>query len=446
MGAVYEARHLVTGRRCAVKVMLGHSLDRPELRDRFLHEARIAARIRSPHIVDILDAGIEERLDLPFLVMELLEGEDLAQRVQRRGPLSPPEVVACLWQVALALDKMHRAGIVHRDLKPRNLFATRSDDGSPLYKVVDFGVAKLVKTPSEQATQNVGTPLYMAPEQFLAEGRVGRATDIYALGMIAFLLLVGSHYWAEENRRSLNPFVFSRLVGDGPMEPATVRAARAGMELPAAFDAWFARATAVVPEARFETASEAITELALVLDVPAPLAGPDEIHAADGSLPDDTAAGGGPGAVTTQEPAAAGPTVRDGDATAASLAVTSRPASRSRVARRRVRSLLAVAALAVAISVGLVVRRIRHAPERDAATAAPAATPGKARPMPAAPAPAAAPAAGPIAPPGPGAPAPLDAGATIPADSLPVLPPAARRRAAPPRPPKDPRARLYLRD
>ncbi|HEX4334483.1 MAG TPA: serine/threonine-protein kinase, partial [Polyangiaceae bacterium] len=180
MGAVYEVVHAVTERRCALKVMLSHTVERETLRKRFMQESRLAAQIGSEYIVDVLDAGVDEVTKAPFLVMELLEGEDLGQRLLRLGPLTARETVTYLWNVALALDRTHQAGIVHRDLKASNLFLTRREDGSPFVKVLDFGVAKVLPlgNSGEQRTQTVGTPIYMAPEQFRADGRITPATDI----------------------------------------------------------------------------------------------------------------------------------------------------------------------------------------------------------------------------------------------------------------------------
>jgi len=138
MGTVYEVVHTVTERRCALKVMLSHTVEREKLRQRFMQESRLAAQIGSEYIVDVLDAGVDEETKAPYLVMELLEGEDLGQRLLRVGPLDRSEAVSYLWHVALALDRTHQAGIVHRDLKASNLFLTRREDGTPLVKVLDF--------------------------------------------------------------------------------------------------------------------------------------------------------------------------------------------------------------------------------------------------------------------------------------------------------------------
>ncbi len=142
MGAVYEVIDEATNSRRALKVMLPGSIEKPELRARFALEARVTGDVESDHIVRISDAGIDQATGMPFLVMELLRGEELGAIVKKRGPLPPVEVVTYLYQAALALDKAHAASIVHRDIKPANLFLVHRDDGSPCVKILDFGIAR----------------------------------------------------------------------------------------------------------------------------------------------------------------------------------------------------------------------------------------------------------------------------------------------------------------
>src|SRR4051812_36446776 len=144
MGAVYEAEHIDTERKVALKVMLPQSLVTEGHRERFQQEARVAGRIRHPYIVDVLDAGVDDVTNMPFLVMELLEGEDLGSRIERLGPMMPDEAAVLLQQIASALDCLHERSIVHRDLKPENLFLTSAEDGTPTVKLLDFGVAKVL--------------------------------------------------------------------------------------------------------------------------------------------------------------------------------------------------------------------------------------------------------------------------------------------------------------
>ncbi|MDC0681953.1 diguanylate cyclase [Sorangium sp. wiwo2] len=229
--------------------------------------------IESDHIVHISDAGIDADSGMPFLVMDLLQGEELASLSARRGPLPPAEVVLYLGQVARALDKMHAAAIIHRDLKPANLFLTRRDDGSPCVKVLDFGLAKVVAHRSvADRTAMVGTPLYMAPEQIRGDVAVGPKTDIHALAHVAFALLVGSPYWLTEANVLPSVYALLQRMVAGLPEPPSVRAARrrSSIRLPPAFDAWFQQATAIDPKDRFERATAAVTLMAEALGAPAP--------------------------------------------------------------------------------------------------------------------------------------------------------------------------------
>ncbi|WP_437894157.1 serine/threonine protein kinase [Sorangium sp. So ce124] len=269
MGAVYEVVHIETDRRRALKVMHPHLAENPEFHARFKLEARIAARIATEHIVEVFDAGIDLDTGMPFLVMELLRGEELSKRIRRGGRLPPENAIAYLRQTAHALDKTHAAGVVHRDLKPANLFLAASDDDDEIrIKVLDFGIAKLVaETAVEGAnTAALGTPLYMAPEQFSGE-TITRAVDLFALGMIAYTALVGKAYWLNDMREYSNSLAFAVIAMHGPQEPPSVRAEKEGVKLPPGFDAWFAKATAREPGARFPTALSTVEALAEVFDI-----------------------------------------------------------------------------------------------------------------------------------------------------------------------------------
>jgi serine/threonine-protein kinase len=268
MGAVFEVLHIETQRRRALKVMLPELLDNRQLRERFQMEARITANVESEYIVDVFDAGIDDATGMPFLVMELLNGEDLAKVVERAGRLSAEHVVSYLRQVASALDKTHAAGIVHRDLKPENLFLTHREDGTPRVKILDFGISKVVTEAATgaNATRGLGTPLYMAPEQVLAQ-TISPATDLYALGLIAYTLLVGFAYWHNEAETFDNPISFVVHTSKGATDSAVRRAAQVGHSLPAEFDAWFQRATHLDTGSRFRSASALVSALAESLGV-----------------------------------------------------------------------------------------------------------------------------------------------------------------------------------
>ena len=280
MGAVYEVIHLETRRHRAMKVMLPSIVGDDAMRNRFRLEAQITADVESDHIVETFDAGINADTGAPFLVMELLRGEDLAHHVRVRGALPAAEVVGLLQQLARALEQTHAAGIVHRDLKPENLFLAVRGDDPPRLKVLDFGIAKIVAQSSSSAgTTSVGTPLYMAPEQ-LEGGGISARTDLYAVAHIAFTLLTGRAYWMEEaDTIGILPLI--RRLASGAEELPSRRAAGRGVRLPSAFDVWFARSTARLPASRFEGAREQAAALADALGVtpqqaviPSPVTGP----------------------------------------------------------------------------------------------------------------------------------------------------------------------------
>ncbi|HYP98672.1 MAG TPA: serine/threonine-protein kinase [Polyangiaceae bacterium] len=194
MGEVYEARHVVVGRRFALKFLHEHLARGRDSLSRFLREAQAAGALDSEHIAAVLD--FDTAADgSPFLVMEYLAGESLAALLAREGPLPVPRAIAILVQVCSGLDVAHRAGIVHRDLKPDNLFVTRLPSGSEQIKILDFGIAKLADPGSDGAITSsgaiLGTPYYMAPEQARGEKSVDFRADIHALGVIAYELLSG---------------------------------------------------------------------------------------------------------------------------------------------------------------------------------------------------------------------------------------------------------------
>jgi serine/threonine-protein kinase len=259
MGAVYEVEHEHTGQRLALKVLTqqpGASVER------FRREARAASLIKSNHIVRVTDADVAPELGgAPFLVMELLEGEDL-ERATGDRPTPPTDVIEWLRQVARALVKAHDAGLVHRDLKPENLFLTRGDDGAPIVKILDFGIAKMAAEVSALTASDtfLGTPGYMAPEQTDSRGpAVTFRADLYTLGLIAFKLLTGRSYWRTGSLAQL----LAQILAE-PMPPASERGATFGPE----FDAWFRRACDRDPEKRFASASEQVEALAVALGLP----------------------------------------------------------------------------------------------------------------------------------------------------------------------------------
>src|SRR5215470_18149964 len=194
MGVIYSATHPVIGKRAAIKVLHPRLCDDEEAVDRFLTEARAANQIGHPNIVDVFAFGALSD-GRSYMVMEWLAGESLAQRLHR-GPLSLGEALGVLEQTADALDAAHEKHIIHRDLKPDNIFLVPVRGGRTLVKLLDFGIAKLVKPDAEVTLKStrpgsiLGTPGYLAPEQARGQTVDGR-TDIYSLGCVVFEMLAG---------------------------------------------------------------------------------------------------------------------------------------------------------------------------------------------------------------------------------------------------------------
>ena len=270
MGSVYAVQQISTGRTRALKLMHPALVENPVLRGKFEQEARIGGRIASEHVVEVVAAGVDA--GVPYLVMELLEGEDLAHAIHRRGPFSPGEVVAIFEQMCHALALAHAAGIVHRDLKPENLFLAtvrRAGSASATVKVLDFGIARVAEEArGTSSTGAMGTPYWMAPEQTERKGAIGPPTDVWALGLIAFHLLTGRSFWKSAHDDSGSIATFVRELVLEPIPAATVRARELGVELPPAFDAWFVRCVNRTIGARFADAGEAYQALADALGPP----------------------------------------------------------------------------------------------------------------------------------------------------------------------------------
>jgi len=190
MGVLYEGRHLLTGRRVAIKFLLPRGDLRSVEVDRFLREARVAARLEHPNVVEILDMGLDG--EQPYLVMELLRGESLAEELGRTGCLDPERAFQLLAPIMGALACAHDRGIVHRDLKPENIFLSQSPSQPLTPKLLDFGVASAADESSlTQSGMTVGTPSYMSPEQAKGELTLGAASDVWSMGVVWYRALSG---------------------------------------------------------------------------------------------------------------------------------------------------------------------------------------------------------------------------------------------------------------
>src|SRR5579859_6066357 len=198
MGVVWAATHTITRRAVAMKFLKGPAHARPEMRRRFLREARAASAVKHPSVVEVHDV-FELDDETPVMVMDLLTGETLAQRIDTLGKLSIDETAAILLPVVSAVGTAHARGIVHRDLKPENIFLAVNDEGQIEVKVLDFGIAKLSTTDGEMLVQSqltgtgsmLGTPFYSAPEQLFGERHIDQRADVWALGVVLYECLSG---------------------------------------------------------------------------------------------------------------------------------------------------------------------------------------------------------------------------------------------------------------
>jgi serine/threonine protein kinase len=271
MGAVYVAEQLSTGKKRALKVMHPQLAPDEKSRRRFTEEARIGSRIDSEHVVEVVAAGVDAPTGMPWLAMELLDGNDLSVIVQNRGALPPRAVAELFLQIGHALGNAHARGIVHRDLKPENLFlATSKRRGqSALVKILDFGIAQTIAESRTAAivTTAIGSPTWMAPEQATPGAAIRASTDVYALGLIAFFLLTGRAFWMAANSEPFNVSALLVEIMIQPPPPASVRLRELGLSivLPLGFDAWFARATARDAAQRYPDATAAIAPLTALL-------------------------------------------------------------------------------------------------------------------------------------------------------------------------------------
>jgi serine/threonine-protein kinase len=262
MGHVWEARHLELEVPVAVKFMAPSLVAQPEARERFKREAKAAASLRSPHVVQILDFGVDE--GAPYIVMELLEGEDLSTRLARVGRLDLAAASKILTEACKALELAGRAGIVHCDLKPANLFLTTTGNDE-VVKVLDFGVARMTAGnaaggPPDEAGF-VGSPHYMSPEQARGGADVGPAADLWSMGVIVYRMVVGERPFEADDVGDL-----LLRVCEMPIPKATRRA----LDLPASVDAFFERALARDPARRFASPEAMAWAFAAIASAEAP--------------------------------------------------------------------------------------------------------------------------------------------------------------------------------
>ncbi|HEX7500295.1 MAG TPA: serine/threonine-protein kinase, partial [Polyangia bacterium] len=250
MGRVYLAEHVLIGRRAAIKVLAAEIADNEDLVSRFFTEARAVNDIRHPNIVEVTDFGTFGKL--PYIVMELLDGETLEQRLGRVRMLDAAPAARVVAQVAAAVGAGHDHGMVHRDLKPANIFLRNHPDYPDFVKVLDFGIAKLVALDREVQHHTeigtlIGTPAYMSPEQCLGDTHLDHRSDIYSLGVVLYQMVTGRLPFTAETAGRL---IMSH-VQETPPPPRSINPA-----ISAATSAIVLRAMAKKPDQRFSSMRE----------------------------------------------------------------------------------------------------------------------------------------------------------------------------------------------
>ena len=357
MGTVVRARHMVLEQDVAIKVLATELASDPQYSTRFLREAQTAVSIKSEHVVRVLDVGTREN-GVPFMVMEHLEGKDLGAVVEASGPLPIADAVDYVLQACEALAEAHVAGLTHRDIKPSNLFLARRADGSPLIKLLDFGIAKPSSATDTRLTATgmaMGSPSYMSPEQVRNAKNVDNRSDIWSLGATLHELMTGLPPFVGETFGAL----CAAITAD---EPVPLREAR--KEAPRELEAVITKCLEKKPDARYPE----VASLAAAL---APFGGPhahisvDRIAKTVSPRAMADASVSPPRAVIASSPA-----MKPIAAFAATAASTSVSVSAAAPARRRSPAMFVVAGLVAFAGVVGIVLVVRDKPAEPRAPAA----------------------------------------------------------------------------
>lgn len=258
MGSVWKASHVMLGHTVAIKFLHASVDARQEGRMRFEREAKLSARLgeASRHICRVTDFGVIGS-GTPFVVMELLQGEELSARLKRERVLPLPLAVEIIVQLCRALGVAHESGVIHRDLKPANVFLCNSEEGQEVFvKLLDFGVAKAAieheDTQATRAGMIFGTPGYMSPEQIVADGDLDIRSDLWSVAVLAYRMAVGRTPFGSGSMAELG----LRILTANPAPPSSLRS-----ELPPSFDEWMKKALSKRREDRFSSAAELASAL-----------------------------------------------------------------------------------------------------------------------------------------------------------------------------------------
>lgn len=250
MAVVYKAHHTIMERTVVIKVMQGWLLSNKKSIERFMRECKVTAKLNHPNIVTVYDVGAING-KAPYLVMEYIKGEALADRIQRQGALSFKTTASIIIQICRGLQEAHNNGIIHRDLKPDNILLQDKSDRPDWVKIVDFGISHFAKGGGQRLTKTgrmVGTPEYIAPEQ-LKDKPMDNRTDLYAIGIILYEMLTGKVPFEGESAESI---LMKHLLE----EPTPMVEHKPEFKDGTPFDEIIARLLAKEPDDRFQTATE----------------------------------------------------------------------------------------------------------------------------------------------------------------------------------------------
>ncbi|MFO0665445.1 MAG: serine/threonine-protein kinase [Polyangiaceae bacterium] len=270
MGSVYLASDRVANQTRALKLMNPDLRHVPRFVERFVQEAGVGARIASEHVIRVFEHGVDPHSGLPWLSMEYVEGETLDRAVES-GSLDRETKHEILRQIFEAMSAAHAVNVVHRDLKPENFLVLKNARGNASIKVLDFGVAKVVRDLSVSGTaEGLGAPLWTAPEQGEPGKTIRPSADVWALGLVTFWLLTGKIFWrgATLHRASIADLALELMGGAIAAPSDRARELRCEGLLPPGFDGWFGRSVVRDPSARFSDAREAYAALEAVLSAP----------------------------------------------------------------------------------------------------------------------------------------------------------------------------------
>jgi len=357
MGVVALCTHLALNERVAIKMLRRDVLDDADAVERFMREAQAASKLKSEYVARVTDVG-RSVTNVPYMVMEYLEGHDLGELLAERGSIGLPWAIELTLQVCEALAEAHSIGIVHRDIKPTNLFVTWRPDGSALIKVLDFGISKALASGALELTQTqslLGTPAYMSPEQMRSARQVDARTDIWSLGTVLYELLEGRRPFEAESFSEM----CVKVAIDAPGEMT---------KTPAALQQVLLRCLEKLPEQRYASMAELGAELVSFAHDPHQAQVLVERMARTLRRSQIADWDAGHGVSRTVRPLSAerpvvssDPAIAMDDLSQAATAAAGLPSDTLAVSRRspRQRALLVVMALTVAASIGVVVSLAR---------------------------------------------------------------------------------------